>query len=289
LIRALRKIHTEHLNVLRSLSESILARVEIGASSLSDQQQVDLSVARLEDMLAGMDQEEASAQAQLRASVGRRGTDALPTDERPLDARLPAEAEDTLENAALQHPLLQSLDHRAVAHEQTARALRAEALPSLSVGADWIITGQATMPDVPGSGKDAVIVGGGLSLPLWGSYGENANAEQAEARATRSERIAYENRSLSELRTALAQVRDAVRRVDTYEHTLVPQAESAYSSVLGSYVTGRGTVAQALLAQRDLLDIRAELQRARADYSTAWARLEQVVGRAVEVSNADQD
>jgi hypothetical protein len=41
-------------------------------------------------------------------------------------------------------------------------------------------------------------------------------------------------------------------------------------------------VAQTLLAQKDLLELSAGLEQARADYAMAWARLERVVGRPVE-------
>ncbi|MGB1015568.1 MAG: hypothetical protein ACPG4T_15635, partial [Nannocystaceae bacterium] len=68
-------------------------------------------------------------------------------------------------------------------------------------------------------------------------------------------------------------------RVDFYGNTLLPQAESAYGSVLGAYTTGQGSVAQTLLLQRDLLALRIELERAHADYARAWARLQQVTGR----------
>ena len=125
------------------------------------------------------------------------------------------------------------------------------------------------------------MVGGGISLPLWGGSGENAEAARAEARASRSEKQAMEDRALLELRTRLSEVRDSVRRVDIYQHTLVPQAETAYVSVLGSYVAGTGTVAQTLLAQRELLELRGEFERARAEYAIAWAGLEEIVGRDV--------
>lgn len=282
LVRELRKIHTEHLDVVRSLSETILARLETGSASLAEQQQVDLSAARLEDLLAGLDQDEAAALAQLRAVIGEREVRALPTAPAVLEARLPAESEESLASAATQHPFLEVYDYQAIAHEQTARALSAEGLPSFSLGADWIITDPALAAGVADSGKDALIVGGGISLPLWqGSYRDGAEAARADAAASRAERLSQEDRALAELRTALSEVRDAVRRERLYHTTLIPQAESAYASVLGSYVAGRGTVAQALLSQRDLLELREGLARAHADYAIAWARLEQVVGRSV--------
>ncbi len=282
LIRKLRGIHAEHLDVVRSLSESILVRVETGAASLADQQQVELSRARLADLLAGMDEQEVAALSELRAAMGVRLQSSLPTPQAPAQAGLPGESERVLAQAAMDHPVLASLEHQAQAEDETARSRRAEGYPSFSLGADWIITDQADAASVEHSGRDAVMVGGGVSLPLWGSYAENADAARAEARAVRAQRLDQENQILADLQATLSQVRDAARRVELYGQTLVPQAQSAYASVLGSYVAGRGTVAQTLLAQKDLLDLREQKQRARVDHALAWARLEELVGRSVE-------
>lgn len=289
LIRETKKIHAEHLDVLRSLSSNVLARLEVGAATLADQQQVDLSAARLEDMLAGMDEDETVAKAHLRAAIGNREIDSFSTSHGPPDARLPGEDEKALSSAVLAHPRLSAFEHLAASHEDSARAEEAAGLPSFSLGADWIITGEARAANVPDSGNDAVIVGGGISIPLWrGSYSDAADAARAEASAARADRIAAEDLALAELSVAYAQVRDAVRRVDLHRKTLVPQADSAYESVLGAYVTGQGTVAQTLLAQKDLLELRGNLKKARAEYAIAWARLERVTGRAVQTRSSEE-
>src|SRR5690606_37479280 len=114
-----------------------------------------------------------------------------------------------------------------------------------------------------------------------GSYSDSIAAARADARAQRADQQALADRAAAELTTSLSNVADAVRRAALYRGTLVPQAESAYDPVLGAYTVGRGTVAQTLLAQRDLLELRVELDRARADYERAWARLEEITGREV--------
>jgi len=190
--------------------------------------------------------------------------------------------------AARAHPLIESLTLMAEAAEASASVEEAERLPALTLGAEWIVTGDAAMPGIQDSGRDAVIVSAGLRLPLWqGSYADAIEAAHADASAQRAEQQALLDRVSSELQAGLAAVRDAARRVALYRATLVPQAESAYESVLGAYTVGRGNVAQALLAQRDLLELRVELERARGDHARAWARLEEVTGRQVERAVSD--
>lgn len=281
-IRQTRAIHAEHLQILRSLSESVSGRLMTGAATLADQQQVDLAAARLEDMLRGMDEAERAAEAQLRAAVGASPDVAVPTPGEPPPAWLPAESLQGMRASAREHPLIASYAHLAQAGEQKARAEQADGMPSFTVGADWIITGEAPMPGVQDSGKDAVVVGASMSVPLWqGSYDDGAQAARAESMAQRAEQRAAIHRALAELESSLSAVRDSARRVGLYRDTLVPQADAAYASVLGAYATGQGSVAQTLLAQRDLLELRVDLDRGRGQYGQSWARLEQVVGRQV--------
>ncbi|HUT78731.1 MAG TPA: TolC family protein [Polyangia bacterium] len=282
LVRQARSIHREHLEVLRSLSESVLARVATGAATLADQQQVDLAAARLEDLLAGLDEAERAAEARLRAAIGARGSIAVPTPGAPPDAELPSESESDLEGSARSHPTVAAFELLAESEDWVARREEADRFPGLTIGADWIITGESGMPDVPDSGKDAVVVGAGIRVPLWqASYSDSVAAARSMADAQRAEARAAADQAVAQLASDLSSVRDAVRRVRLFRETLVPQAEAAYASVLGAYVSGRGTVAQTLLAQRDLLELRVEFDQSRADYAQGWARLEQVVGREI--------
>ena len=282
LVRETRGIQREQLEIVRGLSESARARISTGGGTLADLQQIDLSAARLEDALAGLDEMERMAEAQLQGVLGGPARASLPTTSAPPALALPAEPEAALLQAVLAHPAILSFELMAEANEADARAQQADRYPSLMVGFDWIETGPASMAGQADSGKDAVMVGVGLRLPLWqGSYGDSVQAAEAEAEAARADGRAATDRATAELRSTLASLRDAVRRVRLHEGTLIPQAQAAYESVLGAYATSRSTVAASLLAQRELLELRLGRDRADAEQATAWARLEQVVGRAV--------
>ncbi|MGB1017087.1 MAG: TolC family protein, partial [Nannocystaceae bacterium] len=212
----------------------------------------------------------------------------LPTPEKLGKPALPRETEAELASYVELHPGIAVFDAKAEASESAARAEKADRFPSFTLGVDWIVTGNAATPDIPASGKDAVIVGAGLRLPLWQkNYADSVKAAKADARVARAEKRAATDSGLAELAAANAEVRDAVRRIGLYGGTLLPQAESAYSSLLGAYTTGQGSVAQTLLLQRDLLELRIELQRAHADYARAWAWLEQVTGRELHRANTE--
>ena len=279
-IRRTRSVHRDHLHIMRGLSQAVRARIATGAGTLADQQQVDLSTARLADAIAGMDEAERAAEAHLRAAIGLESEETLATPDEPEEPAVPKEDKKALAALARRHPSIDSFLLMADAQESSARAEAADRFPSFSLGADWMITGEAAMPNAPESGKDAIIVGAGLRVPLWqGSYSDAEAAARAEAQAHRAQRRSAIDGAMAELERSLSAVRDSARRVGLHRHTLLPQADAAYASVLGAYTSGRGTVAQVLLSQRDLLDLRVELLRARAEHAREWARLEQVSGQ----------
>ncbi|MBX2812026.1 MAG: TolC family protein [Myxococcales bacterium] len=286
-LRATRATHREHLEVIRGLSEAVRARLSVGTAMLADVQQIDLAAARLEDLIRGMDEAELGAEAQLRAAMGVDAPFSVPTPDQPKDATTPVESVETLVDFVRTHPLIDSHGLQAEAAQDIAEAEYAERFPSFTLGADWLITGKASEAGIARSGQDALMVSIGVLIPLWqGIYTDNKHAAEAESRAQRATQRSLIEKAKAELISTLATLRDATRRIELYRVTLVPQAETAYQSVLGAYTVGRGTVAQTLLSQRDLLELRIELERARADHARTQARLEALVGRQLFSANA---
>lgn len=292
-VRTARAIHEDHLRVVDGLSDTLRARLEVGAASLADLQQVDLSRARLEDAIRSMGAREQVAKARLRTAVGVRGELALPTEVPSSSVREVGEAEAALVEAALAHPRLVAATARVEAGESVVRQAEAQRMPGLMVGADWMITGPAVdggMGVPPDSGKDAVALGVGLRLPIWQrAYGEEIRRAEAALEASSASRVALADRAVSDVFTWVTRVSDSARRAAVTDGTLLPQAEAAYQSLLGSYTAGQGSVAQVLLAQRDLLELRVRAVQARADHARAWASLETTCGRPVVGRPVDDD
>ena len=135
----------------------------------------------------------------------------------------------------------------------------------------------------------SAVVGAGLSIPLWQqNYADGIHAFKADANAQRAQRRANNQRLIAELEAAYASLRSSVRRVKLYKDTLVPQAEAAYASVLGSYASGRASLAQTLLAQQTLLELHVEEELVHAQYARTFASLERIVGQSL-LTQGDQD
>jgi len=271
-VREQRALRAEHLTILDGLAATVRGRVEVGAASLADLQQIELSRSRLEDALATLDAEETARIAQLRAAVGDVLDEAETTSE-PTLTTLPEGL------SATTHPRLRALDAMAEAADHRARASAGQRLPDFTVGADWIVMGPARMDGVTDSGKDAVALGVGLKVPLWQRiYGHDVAAARRTEESLRARRQARDDELQAAVDATAARVRDSARRVQLVEQTLLPQAQSAYEAVLGEYAVGRAQVSQTLLAQRDLLDLAVDGVVAQADHQMQWALLTSLTG-----------
>jgi len=277
-------LKNEHDVVLETLAGTVRGRVRTGAASLADLNQVELGISRHHDHHGAHREDRLVATADLLRAIGAPVREhGLSATDSPFEG-VPSANDETLHQAARQHPRIEAAELMASASDSKVRAEAAERAPSLLAGLDWIVVGQA--PTVTSkSGQDAVIVTAGLSVPLWGrNYRDAMSAARAEGAAHRADRDAALQTADAQLTAAISAVRGAQRRIDLYRNTLIPQAETTFQSVLGSYQSGRSTVASALIAQKELLELQLELARSRAQHARAWAVLEAVVGHPVEAT-----
>ena len=279
-------------DVLMSLSRQIRARLEAGRSALSDLAQVDLSISRISDVIAGLKEAERSATAELVRVIGAdpgTPTPIQPEDDPPL-ALLPASDEGELRDAAIVHPRVASMASMSEAADERARAAKGERGPSIGLGLDWIVTDPGIDPTLPKSGQDAVVGVVALKVPVsGGAYKAAQQQALAEGAMYRARERAARDRAVAELEQALANLRDAVRRVRLYTTTLLPQAETTYSSTLDGYQSGRSSLAEVLIAEKDLLELALGLFQAHATYGASWAELERVVGKPVPTQPVEDD
>ena len=279
-LRARRDALVDHLSVLDGVASTVGARVETGAASVATLHQVDLARARLADRIESMDALESVAHAELAALVGAVPSGVLPTSELPPPPRTPELGIDVV----AVHPRMEAARAAEAAAQSRLQVARTHRRPGLMVGADWMVTGPSAMDDVDDSGKDAFAVGVGLRLPLsWRAIGDDIRAAEAAVGGATFHTETQRRDLEVELLAALAQAQDTARRVQLTEGTLLPQAEAVYAGLLGAFAVGRAPLADLLLAQRDLLDIRIETDALYAGHARAWAALNALSSRPTTV------
>lgn len=283
-----REVLADEVEILATVSAQVRVRVEVSAAELADLAQVDLMLSRARDRLAGLDEAERIAAAELVRAIGAEPGTETPVATMPPAVEEVAESVQTLTAEAARHPRVESLATSSDAAKERVRQARADRAPSFGVGVDWILVGpSAAMPTPPDSGQDAVALSLSVKVPLWArAYKAAEDEARAGSAAMRARAIDARNAVAASIREQSARVSDDVRRVRVHETTLVPQAETTFESVLGSYAAGRSTVAELLLVERELIGLRNDLHAAQADYGVHISRLESVVGRAVRTKEA---
>jgi len=254
-------VATQQLSLARSLETAARASYEAGSGRYGDLLQAQLEIARLEDRLVGLGDQQQSAMAALNAALGRG-----PNAPLILPATLPEAADLAAPETEAVHPRLLAHDQEAVAALGEATAARRAGHPTFTLGVDWIQVGEAPNDGVPDSGKDAWVARVGVSLPLWrGKYDGAIAGAEAEARAITAERRAVGQDLAARTTRAEVRYRDAQRRVTLHTQELLPRARQMYDTVLAAYRTDGVGFAEILTAQRTLLDLEHALLAARRD------------------------
>ena len=271
---------TEASTSLFRQTESVARKkLAAGRETYSTVVRFQIELQRLEDRLASLKEQEAAQRARLNALLDR-PADAPLTPATTLEpAPLELDRVTLLERLQDANPQLRLLEKETEAARLRRRLATQGYFPDFVVGIETIRTGSARTPGVPDSGKDPWLLTFQLELPFWWQK-NRAQTREAEARweARRHQRQEGENQLLAELEEALADLRDAMRRLQLFERDLVPKAEGSRNSLKTSYQTATANYLDVIDAERVLLDLQLSAERARTDAFTARAKIDRLTG-----------
>jgi len=134
---------------------------------------------------------------------------------------------------------------------------------------------------------DFLFLGVQGNLPIWSGSKTHPRIDAAthQLSAARSDEKALENRILSEVADAYAELR-AERRQAELHHQLIPVARQALASASAAYASGRGSFLMVLDTERDLLMHELDLATHLAMYERQLAELQRVTGVNLGLTNA---
>ena len=271
------------VELLTTASEALRARLAVGATTLAALQQLELRRARLDDQWATLRSDDRHLQEELAAWVvaDANGADELSMAETPPAIQRVAEPAAALERSASERPEVGQALARAEVQRAVAASHRARRRPEASLRLEWTEVGPSPLAGVPNDGDDALAFGLGITLPL--DVGADRAAERAAGAEVRAAVADSEQAALltrREVHSTLAAVESTARSALLHETTLLPQALAAYESSL-SHLQTSGEVVLALMALRELFEVRLSQVEALAAHAVAWAELERAVGRPV--------
>jgi outer membrane protein TolC len=185
---------------------------------------------------------------------------------------------DALRGRLRAHPEHLAAERRIAAADATIDQLQVERWPGLALEGevdydDISITEGRTVWD-----RTDARIGIALDLPVFARIGDRARAARATAQAQRARLSALDADLGGRLSAAYARWQAATERLTALERDVLPANDRAAALSMQAYREGARDLSSALVAERDLSAVRAEINEARAAAALAFAELAQAAG-----------
>lgn len=274
------RITRRNLDLLTQIEQVARQAYEGDRASYADVIRAQVEYGKLSDRLESLEELRGPIAARLNAALNR-PPDAPLGNVRPDEAGS-VELDDQRLLARLDehNPDLAALAREVERAEREVALARREYFPDVTLGVDYIDTGDSIGGRRPDDdGKDPVVAMASINLPIWWDK-LAAGVREAKRRraAVVSERRQRTNDLQAELKMALYEYRDAKRKIGLYRDTLIPQARQALESSRTAFSAGNASFADAVDAERVLLEFELSYERARADRAQALAHIEELLG-----------
>jgi outer membrane protein TolC len=185
---------------------------------------------------------------------------------------------DVLHGRLRAHPEHLAAERRITAADATIDQLQVERWPGLALEGeidydDISITEGRTVWD-----RTDARIGVALDLPVFARIGDRARAARATAQAQRARLAALDADLGGRLAAAHARWHAATERLTALERDVLPAHDRAAALSMQAYREGARDLSSALVAERDLTAVRAEINDARVAAALAFAELAQAAG-----------
>jgi len=263
------------LAIAQRVRDAANARFTEGAAPRLEVMEADLSVARAEAELELARGSRVAVQADLNAVLNQPAGQAVAVTGDLAEGPKTLTYADALKMATESNADLMRVDREIAIERRHTSLLRAERTPTpvFSVGGVF---------NAPGEFNAGASAGLGLTFPLFSrNQGEIAQST-ATISQLQAEREAVFRTMENSLYGAWARLQAVRKQVEVYRDRLIPTATLLESLAEESYRAGRSPVLTVLDAQRNLRDVRREYLQALADYQTAIADLEEILGAPVK-------
>lgn len=193
---------------------------------------------------------------------------------------LSLEKEALFDSIMASNPRLEQLTHEAKAFEEQQKVAKKMGLPGFTLGMSYTNVAERTDMDMPDNGKDVFIFPQlGIRLPIYRKKYKAMQKEavlQQEAVVLRQENI--ENELLTELEQLYRDYLDAQRKVALYKR-LSTIAQQSLDLLQTELTTGKNNFFEIIRMERQLLNYRLELERARTEKNNNVYKINYLMGK----------
>jgi outer membrane protein TolC len=266
---------------LRQFESAASTRYEVGDGSQQAILKAQIERGRLEMRRQNLRANRRSALQSLARLTGRPNLEA---PDHPVDVIPPSRLGEQIEEgggaAAANRPEAEALRRRIEQAESEIALARRAFWPDFTVGAAYTDVRRDDLTPTM-TGRDALNVSVGVSIPLWrGKQTARLEEAQVERRRAEMELEDFRLRVRTDVRDYSERLRRLQDQLTLLDNRLLPQAEASLDATLSAYKAGRTDFLDLLDAERTLFQLRLDYEDTHARVLQTAARLEHALGRA---------
>ncbi len=273
------QVALENLELLKYLESVAHTRYAGGKLSYANVLQIQIRLARTQETFASLTDKAVVLRSAINVLLGAPYDTSRTQPDEPLRIDFAMTDAELHAQALAKNPQLQIAQFNIRKEQAGLELAEKDYTPDMALSLKTILTGRAEYGDPEDSGRDPIIAGLTLTLPLHRDKLHGAVAEKQAA--IRAARMDYKNqyRRLNEdIETRLFELRDARRRQMLYEESLVPKVKQELEVILQGFENGQASVFELIEVEKNMLEFEIAGCRAVADQAIVVARLEELVG-----------
>jgi outer membrane protein, heavy metal efflux system len=271
-------ITEQTVELVTDLEKLVEVRYETGRAGQADILRIQMEEQRLRNRIANLEDQLYPMKARFNELLNRDMAAEVETPEILTQQVLVYDEEEIRTLVRQTHPQFDGIAAERTGAEQQRRLAELDGRPSFGLGVEVMGRDFGAMSMFPDA-QESFIGMATVRIPLFRSrYDSQRRQAGHRIRALDQQEEQTANRLMTELESAMEEIRTAERSVILLDEELVPRAEQALQILSEEYATGNARFDELLQIQRELLELKFERIEAITKQNRAAANIESLIG-----------
>jgi len=266
------RINKINKSLLREFRDIAEVKYATGTASKQDVLHAEVEYALLEHQDIVLERRRQALQVIFNILLQRQPDQTIPPPDN-FPKLLPLPAVERLRTSALEaHPELHAIDARILASRSRMNLAQLEYYPDVKLSTAY--------NSLWNQNKKRFNVGIGINIPIQGKRRASEDEAEAKLKQLELERQAKESQILGEVQRIYNRIIESKHTLKLYSKRLIPLAQENIEVARTDYQVDRGSFLDLINAEKNLMQVKLQSERALADYHSHFAMLEHAVGGA---------
>lgn len=272
------RITDTNLQLLKRLEPVAQRKVAAGGGQ-EGLLRLQVEIGKVENDLEALRKLRPAVSARLNAAIDRQDRKPLPWPAAVKPQVTELSVEELLQTLLTRNPALESLRQQIRSAQSRKELADLDGWPDITLGADYLETGDAIMPGTRGSGDDPYGFRVMFNVPIWrDKYAAGVRQAERQEASSRAKLRDMHNQLQSDLELAFYKLDDAARQIRLYRDTLLPRAQQSFEVTEEAYRAGKSTLFDVIDTEQVLLAFQRSLWRATSNHEQSFAQIEALCG-----------